>query len=117
MPNKKSKEGIRKTGLTIKRPKRNLRSKSHLTAQVPDEYAFYLNGGGVINNLLELEEALGTMDDNTFSFHSNSKKNDFSSWIRDIFNEPGLSVSIAGKNRFDAKNEISRFLNRGAFKR
>jgi len=34
------------------------------------------------------------MDDQTFTHHCNSHKNDFSTWIKETFNEPTLAKEI-----------------------
>lgn len=116
-----------KAGKRLKRPSQKLMSKkirtslsrnmAHVLEPVPEQYAFYLKNGGVLRNLTELIEALDSMPEHAFSYHANHEKNDFSSWIMDVINEPQLAGRICGKSREAAKNEIQKFLeNRGVKK-
>jgi hypothetical protein len=46
---------------------------------------------------------LGNMTDETFSYHVNQEKNDFSNWVRDIIEDVKLAKDIAKiKNRQEA---------------
>ncbi len=59
----------------------------------PDRY-FYLASGTVLKSIKELAEALKTMDQWVFEHHVNLQKNDFSNWIRDVYNAEELSKEI-----------------------
>jgi len=63
-------------------------------AIVPDEYVFRCHDGRVLKNMKDLEEALATMADETFAYHSNSEKKDFSSWVRDIIGDERLAKDL-----------------------
>ena len=43
---------------------------------------FYLSTGDTIRDIAELEQKVKTMPDDIFSYHVNSDKNDFASWVR-----------------------------------
>ena len=60
----------------------------------PEEY-FRLSNGRILKNLYELMNALESMDDDSFIFHVNEQRNDFSSWIRDIFKDEELAKLIS----------------------
>jgi hypothetical protein len=62
--------------------------------QVPPEKYFYVNDGTVIKHLAELPEALRNMHPDTFAFHVNSEKNDFHSWVNDVFSHSSLARKI-----------------------
>ena len=59
----------------------------------PENY-FFLCDGRAIKDLAELAEFLETMNDGVFSYHANDVKNDFSSWIKDIFENKELADEI-----------------------
>ena len=80
------------------------------------EFYFKLIDGSEIKNLLELADSLHSMSDDSFYYHVNGKRNDFSNWIKDIFKENDLADNVAGLNsRLEAEICILRFLvkNRG----
>ncbi len=63
-------------------------------AIVTEEYVFRCHDGRVLKNMKELEEALATMADETFAYHSNSEKKDFSNWVRDIVGDEKLAKDL-----------------------
>ncbi len=79
----------------------------NLLADVPEEYVFRCHDGAILRNMKELGEAFTTMTDETFSFHSNQEKNDFSNWVRDIIKDEGLSQDlIKSQNRTQAAKRV-----------
>ena len=44
-----------------------------------------------LKNLSELETALKLMTEETFRFHSNETKSDFSKWVRDVIGDEELA--------------------------
>lgn len=63
-------------------------------ANVPEEYVFRCHDGKVIRNMRELAEALTGMTDETFGYHSNIDKRDFSCWVRDIIRDEKLARDL-----------------------
>jgi hypothetical protein len=59
----------------------------------PDKY-FVLCNGKPIRSIEELALMLDKINDKEFSFHVNEQKNDFSSWIRDVFGKKDLADSL-----------------------
>jgi len=55
---------------------------------------FYAKNGQVFKSLSELMEGLEVMDRDTFNYHVNDTKNDFSNWIKGIFGDLRLSDAI-----------------------
>jgi hypothetical protein len=76
-------------------------------AIVPEEYVFRCHDGRVLKNMQELEEALATMADETFAYHSNSEKKDFSNWVRDIIGDEKLAKDL--ENALD-RNQAARIV-------
>jgi len=58
------------------------------------EHYFYLCDGTVIKNVLELSKNIERMNDEVFCYHVNNEKNDFSNWIRDVYNDENLAKSM-----------------------
>lgn len=62
---------------------------------VPPEKAFWVADGTIIHNIFELAGALQHMKKETFKYHSNKQKNDFSEWIRDVIMDKALADELA----------------------
>ena len=52
-----------------------------------------------IKNLHELLLAFETIEDDVYQFHANNEKNDFSSWVKDVFEDQELAFNIRMKDR------------------
>lgn len=63
-------------------------------ADVREEYVFRCHDGKIIRNMRELAEALIGMTDETFGYHSNIDKRDFSCWVRDIIGDEKLAKDM-----------------------
>ncbi len=61
---------------------------------VPAEHVFWCRDGRTLKNLRELQEALITMSDDTFNYHSNDEKTDFSNWVRDVIGDEKLARDL-----------------------
>ncbi len=66
-----------------------------LRDDISPEKHFWARDGTIIRNLSELEPAIDSMDDETFSFHVNEEKNDFSSWVRDVIGDSELAEQLS----------------------
>ncbi len=65
-----------------------------LFSELQPELHFRLHGGGTIKSIPGLSKALVTMDNETFSYHCNEHKNDFSTWIKEAVKEPALAKNL-----------------------
>jgi len=63
-------------------------------ADVPEEKRFWCHDGSYLKNLKELEAALMQMSDETFRYHSNEAKTDFSNWVRDVIGDQKLARDL-----------------------
>jgi hypothetical protein len=63
-------------------------------SMVPEKLVFWCHDGRVLKNMKELGEALTTMADETFAYHSNSEKKDFSNWVRDVIGDKRLAKDL-----------------------
>ena len=60
-------------------------------ADVPPEKQFWCSDGRVFKNLAELVAGLEQISEETFRYHSNETKNDFSKWVSDVIGDRQLS--------------------------
>jgi hypothetical protein len=61
---------------------------------VPEEKRFWCHDGRYLKNLEELEVALDQMTEETFLYHSNETKTDFSNWVRDVIGDEKLAKDL-----------------------
>ena len=79
-----------------------------LLARVPEEHVFRCCDGRVLRDMKELEEALTSMTDETFAYHSNEAKRDFSNWVKDIIGDGKLARDLAkSQNRSQAAKSVA----------
>ena len=79
------------------------RQPEKLLVRVPAQYVFYCRDGSVFADLRELAEGLQAMSDETFAYHSNLEKRDFSNWVRDVIGDEELANDLAkASNRLQA---------------
>jgi len=63
-------------------------------ADVAQKKQFWCSDGRVLKNLPELKSALERMSEETFRYHSNETKSDFSNWVRDVIGDDKLSRDL-----------------------
>jgi hypothetical protein len=77
-------------------------------AKVPEGYVFWCHDGSIFADINELAEGLATMSDETFEYHSNLVKHDFSNWVRDVIGDQQLADNLAwSTNREQAAKYVS----------
>lgn len=65
-----------------------------LLADVPEEYVFRCRNGHILRNLKELGDEFNIMPDESYVFHANAEKNDFTNWLRDIIKDEKLANDL-----------------------
>ncbi|MFH1053193.1 MAG: hypothetical protein V1740_02135 [Candidatus Woesearchaeota archaeon] len=80
---------------------------------VEQEKEFFVNNGPAISNLEGLEKELKKMKKETFSFHVNKDKNDFSAWINDVIGDKTLARNLS--NTRTKETLLKRVKERVAF--
>ena len=83
------------------------RQNSKLLAKVPEGYVFWCHDGSVFTDVNELAAGLATMSDETFAYHSNLEKQDFSKWVKDVIRDKQLANDLAkATNRLQATEYV-----------
>jgi hypothetical protein len=65
-----------------------------LLADVPEEHLFWCNDGLIFRNMRALSVGLASMSDETFAYHVNDEKNDFSTWLKDVIEDEKLAEDM-----------------------
>ena len=85
--------------------------RKKIAGHAPEEYHFVLADGRKLRDMLELVESLENMNEDVYRHHVNEVRNDFSTWVRDIFNEHELADEIAKLNNMvDTKITVMKHL-------
>ena len=85
--------------------------RKKILGEAPVEQHFVVADGRKLKNILELADALETMSEDIFKHHANEFKNDFSSWVKDVFYDHSLAEDISrAKNRFETQIAVLRRL-------
>jgi hypothetical protein len=79
-----------------------------LLSSVPENYAFRCCDGRLIRNVRELGKTLAHMADESFYYHVNQNKNDFSKWVNDMIGDEKLARHL---NRAGDKHQALRELS------
>ena len=76
--------------------------------KVPAEYVFWCHDGSVFADLEELAEGLAVMSDETYVYHCNLEKQDFSNWVRHIIKDEELAMELAiARSRVQAAEYVA----------
>jgi hypothetical protein len=68
---------------------------------------FWSRDGQIFKSLYELERGLNSMSDESFRYHANEGRNDFSTWVREVIGDETLANSLAKTlNRLDAAMKV-----------
>ena len=85
--------------------------KKKVIGEAPVEHHFVVADGRKLKNVIELADALETMSEEIFRHHVNEAKNDFSSWVKDVFYDHSLAEDISrARNRLETQIVVLRRL-------
>lgn len=65
-----------------------------LLEDVLEDKRFWCQDSRVLKNLSDLDVALREMSEETFRYHLNEAKNDFSNWVRDVIRDDKLAGDL-----------------------
>jgi hypothetical protein len=79
-----------------------------MLGEVPWNEQFICSDGRVLKSLSELEAALKEMSEETYLYHSNEVKSDFSNWVYDVIGDEKLSRELRkSTTRTQAATKVS----------
>lgn len=108
---KKKRSAQKKAKKRAVKPKIEVIIKKQALGEAPEEYSFILADGKKLKNLFDLASALNKMTDDVFAEHVTKGRNDFSTWINDIFKMPDLAKEVSAmKNKMEAELCVLRKL-------
>ncbi len=85
--------------------------RKKILGEAPVEHHFVVADGKKLKNIMELADALETMSEEIFRHHANEFRNDFSSWVKDVFYDHSLADDISmAKDKFQTQIVILRRL-------
>jgi hypothetical protein len=79
---------------TVKREMRGKREVRKFLADVPQECSFRCHDGNVLKSMKELCDAFSAMGNETYGYHCNAEKNDFSNWVREVIGDVQLAKDL-----------------------
>ena len=86
-----------------------------LLADASYDHAFWCSDGQIFKNMREFADGLANMSDETFAYHSNEEKHDFSNWLKDVVEDEKLAEdledSMTRKKAAKLANERVALLN------
>jgi len=78
-----------------------------LLGDVPGDKQFWCSDGKILKNLPELATALVQMSPETFKYHSNSQKKDFSNWVKDVIGDEKLARDLINATQVRAAKVVN----------
>ena len=79
-----------------------------LLQNVSPEKAFWVHNGPILKSVTELVGALKSMSEDTFRHHVSRDKNDFATWINDVYGEQKLASQVRGAGSKTALQSLLR---------
>ena len=77
-------------------------TEASIVKDAPETSYFVLCNGKPIKNIKELADIMEDLEDQVFNYHVTTDKNDFATWVKDIFKDIELAEKLAGVK--DKKN-------------
>ncbi len=65
-----------------------------ILGDVPERQRLWCHDGRHLKNLEELKSALEQMSDDTYRYHTNEFRTDFSNWVKDVIGDEKLSRDL-----------------------
>lgn len=80
---------------------------------VQPQFSFWVKDGPLLRNIYELRDELKNIRDDTYTYHANKEKNDFSNWVRDIIGEEKLAKSLEkARDKLDAAKKVGAWIDK-----
>ena len=82
------------------------KSVKKLLNNVSPDKAFWVHNGPVLKSVKELLVALRDMSEDTFRHHVNKEKNDFATWVSDVYGEAKVATELRASSSRKAVQSI-----------
>lgn len=79
----------------------------NILANTPEDKRFWCHDGQEFRNLQELAAGLNVMTEETYAYHANETKNDFSNWMRDVIGDEVLSRQLLSATKAEAAKFVA----------
>ncbi|MFT5831683.1 MAG: hypothetical protein ACI9SY_000050 [Candidatus Paceibacteria bacterium] len=90
--------------VAIKKPNKDL-------VFAADQESFWTNDGEILNSLMSLSEAFGTMKKGVYQFHAEGDHNDFSVWVETVLCDGDCAAELAkAKTHKSARTIVNKHL-------
>jgi hypothetical protein len=93
-PKKKAAIEAREEAMQESQPE--IREEASIKRDAPGATYFVLCNGKPVKNIKELADLMEELEDQVFNYHVTPEKNDFATWIKDIFKDIELAEKLAG---------------------
>ncbi|MFH1182251.1 MAG: DUF5752 family protein [Candidatus Woesearchaeota archaeon] len=100
----------KKNSRDVSKPRVEITIRKQVLGEAPQESRFVVSDGRILKDLKELADALHDMSNDVFRHHVNEFRNDFSSWVRDVFGDQELAEELS-KAGSQAEAEINILRN------
>ena len=104
---KAAKKATKKTGSGHGSQKKSVAKKKSGTnkkvalKKIPSDKYFVLKNGKQVNHYLALADTLDNLEKEVVEYHVNELRNDFATWVEDVFGEKDLAEKIASSKSPD----------------
>jgi hypothetical protein len=79
-----------------------------LLADVREDQSFWCCDGRIFRNMRDLMVGLASMSGETFVYHQNAEKNDFSKWVNDVIEDEKLAEDL---DKSTSQREAAKAVN------
>ena len=106
-PANKKKTITQKAASKTKKPAN--KKKELVTA--PEEKLFWLTTGMTLAHLLDLEQALATMEEEHYLYHADGESNDFAEWVDLVLCDADCAESLRrARTQSGAKRAVTKYI-------
>jgi len=107
----KGKSAVPSREAVAKIPKIPKKKEALIIIEAPEDQCFWVNDGPVLRNLYDLGEALETMTDEQYSYHTKRDGNDFALWVENVLGDKELAKKMTRvKTRQTAASTLKKYL-------
>lgn len=96
---KKTKASVKKAKPAAKKSAKTKVEVYTLGRDAPGQRYFILANGHPVKHVAHLAEILDDLEDHVFDHHVNPERNDFHTWVKDVFKDVELAKKMLGVNR------------------